>query len=352
MSGMGQKGGGPFMKLVSYMTRESDHEASESVLWHGFYGYQGMPNADIVREFQENARLLKERKNGNVLYHEILSFSAGHTLQGEALSRVVSDIGQEYLRHRAPDQMAFGAIHWDTEHAHLHLMISANARGKSKRLWLTKEKFSDIQKSVESFVLTRYPELAQTPIYDREQSRERLKTQTHEQSMKSRTGESSRKETTKSKLHSLFERAGSMDELHRLLRAEGIEMYVRGKSVGVIVRESDGQERRHRLSTLGLADHYEATAKRFQSPKAHEADRHARAPDFPGEANEALIRDTGATDGRGRDPIDSSGTKADVRADMSQEKEASRPTYTDDVLERARGREHSETKNKPDTPER
>ena len=71
----GGRGRSPFLNLVRYMTREDAGEKAQSVLWHGFYGHGGMGERDIVSAFEENSRLLKERKNGNVLYHEILSFS-------------------------------------------------------------------------------------------------------------------------------------------------------------------------------------------------------------------------------------------------------------------------------------
>lgn len=253
----------PFMNLVRYMTRAGQGEHAKSVLWHGFYGHEGMDFQEIVSAFEENAKHLKERKNGNVLYHEILSFSAGYTLSGEALERAVADIGQEYLRHRAPAQMAFGAVHYDTDHIHLHLMVSANAIGKAEREWLTKAQFAELQKAVEAFTLAKYPELAQTRIYDRDRPKERLKTQAHEQAMKSRTGEPSRKERIKSRLHGLFEQASSLADLERLMEGEGLHVYQRGKSRGVIERLPDGSERRHRLSTLGLEEHYQAIAERF-----------------------------------------------------------------------------------------
>ena len=92
--------------------------------------------------------------------------------------------------------------------------------------------------------------------------------------MKARTGAPSQKETIKGKLHGLFERASSMAELERLLQAEGLTLYTRGKSRGIVERLSDGTERRHRLSTLGLTEHYQATEVRLkaQEPeKSHQS---------------------------------------------------------------------------------
>ena len=130
-SGGQGRGRSPFLKLVRYMTRADDAERAQSILWHGFYGHAGMSNEEIVKAFEDNARLLAGRRNGNVLYHEIMSFSAGYRLKDDDLVRAVADIGAEYLRLRAGHQMAFGAVHHDTEHIHLHLMVSANAVGNT-----------------------------------------------------------------------------------------------------------------------------------------------------------------------------------------------------------------------------
>lgn len=260
-----------FGKLIRYMNRGIEEENGKAVLWHNFYGQEGMEEAELHNVFTRNASFLKEHKRGNVLYHEMLSFSSEYLSRGarsDELERMVTDIGHEYLRQRAPKQLAYGVIHRETDHLHLHLMISANEVERRNREWLTKAEFATVQKELEAYVLARYPELGQTLIYGREgQSKERLKTQAHEQAMKSRTGTQSRKEALKNQLHQLFERAQSADDLKRLLDLEGIRVYVRGRSVGVMVREESGLERKHRLSTLGLEAHYQATELRLTAEK-------------------------------------------------------------------------------------
>lgn len=275
----GGAGGGksPFKTLIRYMTRGIEDEEGRAVLWHNFFGHEGIAESEILDTFESNATELRDRKNGNVLYHEMLSFSAGHTLSGETLYRAVADVGQEYLRERAPNQLGYGVIHLDTDHIHLHLLLSANEVGKSPRVRLSKKDFSDIQKRVERFTLERYPELGQSLVYDRgnQVTREKLKTQVHEQAMKSRTGGRSRKEDLKSALHQVFERAQSRDELQTLADALGVQFYTRGKSVGVMVHDPDGTERRHRLSTLGLMEHYQMTEGRLAAAKGKPSPSHA-----------------------------------------------------------------------------
>ncbi len=284
-SGGRNGGAGPFSALARYMNRGIEKEDGKAVLWHNFFGSERMSEAEIVAEFEENFRLLEARKNGNVLYHEILSFSSGYRAQGNDLEQMVADIGQEYLRERAPDQLAYGVIHRGTDHIHLHLMISANEAGKSDRVRLSKKEFAEAQKRVERYAIERYPDLAQTKIYDRERPKERLKTDAQEQAMKARTGAPSRKEQVKATMHQIFARANSYQELAELSKASGISFYQRGKTVGVIVKEPDGTERKHRLATLGVEEHYQATNERLsqeqQKPKDKPQPRQDRDQQAP-----------------------------------------------------------------------
>lgn len=331
-----QRFSSPFGKLIRYMNRGLEDGEARAVLWHNFYGGERTPEAEILQEFERNAELLEARKNGNVLYHEILSFSKGHQVRGDELYRMVADIGQEYLRERAPNQLGYGVVHLDTDHIHLHLMLSANPAGRSDRVRLSKAEFSEVQKRVERFTLERYQALAQTKIYDRERPRERLKTDTHEQAMKARTGKPSQKEALKAKIHQMFARATSIQELAKLMEGEGIAFYARGKSVGVIVRDPDGTERRHRLSTLGVAEHYQETNARLLSSKAPSKEKDmTRGKPLSG-TRDAFERPPGAAEIVAEEFITGK-LHPEWHGDAGQDRPPE--TYTDDVLRRVRERE-------------
>ena len=92
--------------------------------------------------------------------------------------------------------------------------------------------------------------------------------------MKARTGEPSRKERMKQKVHGLFELAPDRSALLQFLRSEGLTLYERGQSVGIIEQTPDGKERRYRLASLGLDLHYEATQKRFTRAREEQAMEH------------------------------------------------------------------------------
>ena len=331
----------PFGKLIRYMNRGIEDGEGRAVLWHNFYGGDRTPEDQLLREFEGNAELLQARKNGNVLYHEILSFSAGHQARGDALYRMVADIGQEYLRERAPDQLRYGVVHLDTDHIHLHLMLSANPAGRSERARLSKADFADIQKRVERFTLDRYQELAQTPIYGRERPRERLKTDTHEQAMKARTGKPSQKEAIKAKLHQMFERAASIEELARFMASESLAFYSRGKSIGVIFRDQDGTERKHRLSTLGLEAHYERTNAQLLAIPEKPKEKTMTREKFPGSGGrDAFERPPGAAEIVAEEFITGK-LHPEWHGDPAARESRPPEVYTDDVLQKIREREEA-----------
>jgi hypothetical protein len=250
-------------------------EKGEPVFAHNLCGNPFGRREDIVREFELNAGKLRSRKNGNTLYHEVISLEAGSNLQREEMIRILGEIGQEYAKRRAPNQIAFGMVHATAKHIHLHICMSANALGKDRPERLSREAFANVQKDMERLVLERYEKLAQRPVYTKDKSKECLKTTKNEQEMCNRTGEPSKKEDIKTKLHQFFERAQTPEELVATLKAQGFAFYQRGKTVGIIDKATN---RRHRLSTLGITDHYETTIVRlFEPGKAPESERRTRA---------------------------------------------------------------------------
>jgi hypothetical protein len=283
------RGRSPFETLIKYMERGIQDEDGKAVLWHNLYADERTNYEDILREFESNAERLRERKNGNVLYHEILSFSGGYDhIRDDDLLRMIADIGQEYLNARASRQLGYGVIHRNTDHIHLHLMISSNDVGKTDRVRLSKKEFSTVQKDVEAIVLARYPELAQTKIYDKPRAKERLKTDVHEQAMRARTSAPSRKEALKAKMHQLFEQSGSIEEMSRLFQKEGMSFYTRGKSVGVLVRDADGKETKHRLGTLGVEEHYLSSLARFSRPQEQMHPTQNRRAEMPADGERVV----------------------------------------------------------------
>lgn len=247
-----------FDQLIGYMEKEQGHRA----IYHNFYGSDSMNRKDIIKEFMDNSQRLPKRKNGNYLYHDIISFEARHDLDDERVNEILIEIGELYLQEKAPKQLAFANIHTDTKYMHMHFCISANEVDDDRRKRLDKAKFASIQKNLESYVIEKYPELKQSIIYNKTLNKEKVKTTNNEQERKNRTGKLSKKEETKNMFHGIFEQANSIEELKNLLEINGFEIYERGKSPGILDTDN---KRKYRLKTLGLIPHYEALKMRLTS---------------------------------------------------------------------------------------
>ena len=255
-----------FKQLIEYMEKERGHRA----ILHNLYCSESAKQEEIIKQFEENAQHLPKRKNGNYLYHEVLTLENKHDLDSKKLSNLLTELGEMYIKERANKQLAFAYIHTDTKNYHIHFCISANDLQSEKRKRLSKAKFSKIQQKLESHILEKYPELNQSEIYNKSLPLEQMKTSTREQAFKKRTGKLSKKEEMKNKLHGVFEQANSIEELNELLDKNGFKLYQRGQTVGVINLATN---RKHRLKTLGLLPHYEATKNRFiVEPKQEKSD--------------------------------------------------------------------------------
>ena len=245
-----------FKQLVEYMDKES---ASKHTLAHNFYSHERSTQEEIVTEFLKNSSSLAKRKNGNYLYHEVISFE-GVEIEQEKLDEMLLAIGELYLSERAPKQLAYAVIHKDTDKPHIHFCISANEFGSTKRKRLTKLAFSSIQKNIETYVLQNYPELETRAIYTKDRNPEKLQTKSREQELKKRSGTLTKKEQLKNELHGLFELANTPKELTNALLGQGYKMYTRGKNVGIKHLDTG---RKHRFATLGVIEHYLSALERF-----------------------------------------------------------------------------------------
>ena len=150
-----------FAQLVTYICR--DHAADQRfALTHNILAQD---QAGITNELEHNGRLLKTRKNGVVLYHEVISITRGRSLSEDAQKQALRKIALDYVKQRAPKCLAYGMLHADhKDHLHYHLVISANEHGQSKRHSLTKAQFRCIQIGLEQRVLTQQPLLEQTDL--------------------------------------------------------------------------------------------------------------------------------------------------------------------------------------------
>lgn len=214
---------------------------------------------DVVIAFKENGTLMAKRKNGVMLYHEILSITRASGLDTETQKELLAEIVRRYLMERAPHCLAYGALHEDkANNLHYHLAISANAAGGKKRHRLSKGEFRRVQRDLERRVLDQYPELEQARAIDKRAERKRSQGSVE---LERKIETLPQVEAVTQSLTHAFANAGTMQELHQMLTDASLQLYRRGKSIGAINLETG---RRHRLKTLGVMDDLTTAIKRIE----------------------------------------------------------------------------------------
>ena len=243
--------------------------------------------AGIHREFLDNARYLPPRKNGNVLYHEVISFSAED--KASITPTILEDLTRKYLELRAPDALAYGRAHFDTDCPHLHLMISANNLASSKRLRLSRAEFAGVKRSLEKYQRKRYPFLEHSVVFERGQAkqktqrapRQRLNESERARRLAKEDGprEPSQKEQVRALVAQQFHKSRSGKALFQRLKNLGLLLYKRGKHVAVLDLSGrcGAAGRRYRLKTLGLEETFQSVRQQWM--QGQETTQHQLAPD-------------------------------------------------------------------------
>ena len=257
-----------FGQLIGYIDRDEGQEPYR--IRHNVWGRD--PEL-IQTEFERNGDLLPKRKNGVYLYHEIISITRAKGLSPEEQMTRLHDIAENYIAARCPDNLVFGGLHQDKEHSyHYHLMISSNRAGETGRLRLTKAQFREVQVGLERHVLETYPELEQKLAIDKRSDRGRKK---GEAELERRTGKRPKREEVLERVLAAYAASQDRQSLLDALGREGLELYVRGKNLGVVDLESG---KKHRLNTLDL-ETADRVAIRMEGGELTPNEREAEEPE-------------------------------------------------------------------------
>lgn len=246
---MSRKGG--VKKLVEYVKKGNPTQAPL------FWNLKTKKNNTqvVTKEFLENKKYLKARKNGVVLYHEILSFN---TLDSQKITpEILIDIAQEYLVLRANTALAYAVPHFEGSNPHIHIVISANRYKSNEKIRVSKWEFKQIKQKIEQYQREKYPELEHSRVDHtgkgkiRKGRGEREKERRHR---KEQGKKPSKKEMLSQEVEKKLFQASSLPEFEDLLMKEGDTLYQRGKTQGIIQKETG---KKHRFTTLGVQKLYQ-----------------------------------------------------------------------------------------------
>ncbi len=315
-----------FAQLIAYIGRDvgaagdrespigpngRDADLAPAALFSRNLYHAGADERVVAGQFLDNYRHLPKRRNGNALYHEVIVLEAQPHLDRVRLNAALIGLAERYCARRAPGQLAWGKIHHDTDHPHIHLMISANEVRSPRRVRLNKAAFAEIQRDLERYKVQAHPELAGGPIYDRPERGRGPGITRGEGEAARRTGKASRKQAVAETLRTAMFGAHGREELVRKLRDAGFELYRRGKTFGVQATRG-GQ--RYRLATLGLQPDFEAALNRQRSTPKPERPAPAKAIPIETPSPQRPVRTEKQASARKSAPTQSKAPPLDPRA--------------------------------------
>lgn len=240
-------------RLIEYIL--SDKDRIEDIN-DTFFIAQNMYARDIdgfKAAFHENEQYRKKRKNGVVLYHEVLSFSAKDTIQLKELE----DLTQKYIELRAGDAVVLAKPHIEEGHYHVHILISGTACRSSKVMRMDNKTFAKLRKEIEQYQLQKYPHLQYSIVHLKGQEKERIREKQDKNRRKEKGYQAQKrmgrhkkldKEKLRDAILKMLQYSKTKADFMRFLEQEKLELYLyRGKLTGIVYKN-----RKYRFSTLGV----------------------------------------------------------------------------------------------------
>lgn len=238
-----------FSQLYHYMKNGSSRNSEYDFFTQNIYARK---DKDIVAEFSANAQKVRSRKNGNYLFHEIISITKSSQLTLEQEKQRLFDIVQRYAQKRCEHNLVTGYLHDEkSNNVHFHLMISSNEIDSSKNQRLTKFEFDKVKKETEKYVIETYPELEQDILLNATHKQKKQKQSNKAGEVQRKGGRLEKKEKITQTLRDIFSQSRSMNDVFTSLAHQNIEMYNRGNTIGFI---TNFDKKKYRLKTLGLEE--------------------------------------------------------------------------------------------------
>ncbi|KAA3625757.1 MAG: hypothetical protein DWQ02_21160 [Bacteroidetes bacterium] len=163
-----------FNQLLGYINKEDDKNFQSLTFLHNISGIPENDIAGITQAFQNNDSFRRQRKNGVVQYHEIISFSPKDREILEKDPDILLDMARKYLDWRAPNSLAIARPHFDTDHIHIHIMISGNQYMSRETSRVSQTEFNQIKQKLHEYQLEQYPELVHSIIEEHNEPKPKL----------------------------------------------------------------------------------------------------------------------------------------------------------------------------------
>lgn len=200
-----------------------------------------------VKQFREleKGRTRKRRKDGIMLYHEILSWGRGEkNLTPEKLEKMI----RRYIKLRNPNAGYVVCVHADKQHLHAHICTAAIDRS-GMNMRLSRKDLAELKKNIQQYQEREFPELTKSVV---RHGRKGKRVSEKEQQYKRRTGKVSQREFVRRMVELCYSKAKFTEDFYARLKKQGMETYVRGGKVYGVVFGG----RKFRFKKLEVDEHY------------------------------------------------------------------------------------------------
>ena len=212
------------------------------------HNVKGEQVEDWVQSFEVNEFYRqRHRTNGNVMYHEVLSF---HDADTNSLTvSIIQDLTRKYIDLRNPNGMYVAELHTDQDHWHVHVACSAIEFRTGKTISLSRKEFKDLKVQLQDYQQERYPELSHSVVRHGEGKSKSKHAEHYFQERKQPT----QKERLDAALKQAFGMSKTKEEFLANIEQHGISVYMRGGRTSGLVYEN----RRFRFKSLGYQDKFQ-----------------------------------------------------------------------------------------------
>ena len=138
-----------FRQMITYLNKRIEYKDVPWIIGNNIEG-DIYDIEEVVRAFKTNDQYRKKRKNGVVMYHDILSLPSG--IREECLSNPnkLMEIAYTYINEKNPQAIAYGVPHfYQNNNPHVHIVFSANEFGSEKSVRISKQRMKQIKKSID-----------------------------------------------------------------------------------------------------------------------------------------------------------------------------------------------------------
>lgn len=250
-----------FNQLADYMLRgqKGNTIARNLIVRHNVKG--NIQQCISAFEANEKNRQIK-RHDAVRVYHEIISLEV-HPSQ--VTEKMLEDLAQKYFELRAPYSMGIAIPHLNTEHPHIHAMISGVEIETGRATRISREAFAKVKEQIQEYERTKYPVLSQSSVEHGKKQKGIAKE--NEYQATNRTKAISERERIAQVVQSCYSKSLSKEDFLRHLSEAGLETYMRnGRLQGI-----ESENRKYRFTTLG----YEPNLKDLEVREAVSKDLEA-----------------------------------------------------------------------------